>query len=243
MTDSNFVPPLSAPAATPEPETRKIADPREALFHIEQEAFAALGGGTMSVNAPARRQTVQSLASVLRAIRAVALPHSEAFLTPAAPTGGEAEVVELLDDYAAAVYGSADDSYPTSDAEVAAERRAVEAFFTAQASELATLRKENERLREPFHCTVCGGQPLKSGRKCICGGIGTEWAEAHGLREACFDYEDELDTLRARVARLAATRSLTGLTHTSLDHNDWRDELLARIDYARAALTETPRAE
>jgi hypothetical protein len=32
-------------------------------------------------------------------------------------------------------------------------------------------------------CNVCGGKPLAGGHPCICGGRGTEWAEAQGLRE------------------------------------------------------------
>jgi hypothetical protein len=38
-------------------------------------------------------------------------------------------------------------------------------------------------------CSVCAGQPLASGRTCICGGRRTESAEAQGLRERLADLE------------------------------------------------------
>lgn len=44
----------------------------------------------------------------------------------------------------------------------------------------------------PGPCNVCCGMPLPSGKPCICGGTGTEWAETQGLRERCFELEDEL---------------------------------------------------
>ena len=47
--------------------------------------------------------------------------------------------------------------------------------------------KENAMVDEP--CGVCSGKPLSSGRKCICGGRGTLWAEAQGLRERVVDLE------------------------------------------------------
>lgn len=51
-------------------------------------------------------------------------------------------------------------------------------------------------------CGVCLGEPLPSGKPCICGGIGTEQAEMHGLRSALFHADDEIDRLRAKHARL-----------------------------------------
>lgn len=44
-------------------------------------------------------------------------------------------------------------------------------------------------LTEAGSCGVCGGTPLVSGRKCICGGAGTEVAEMQGLREELLSWE------------------------------------------------------
>ena len=38
-------------------------------------------------------------------------------------------------------------------------------------------------------CGVCAGQPLASGRQCVCGGVGTESAELQGIREQLVDLE------------------------------------------------------
>ena len=47
-------------------------------------------------------------------------------------------------------------------------------------------------------CSVCCGMPLKSGRECICGGVGTEAAEMHGLRMHCFELQYKLDARTPR---------------------------------------------
>lgn len=74
--------------------------------------------------------------------------------------------------------------------------RLIERMETA----LTAAQAEAERLKAPVMCSVCCGQPLKSGRECICGGTGTEQAEMHGLRVECFRLEDENATLRAQLA-------------------------------------------
>jgi len=48
----------------------------------------------------------------------------------------------------------------------------------------------------PTPCNVCLGSPLRSGRRCICGGVGTEQAELQGLRERCLDLEAEIAALK-----------------------------------------------
>ena len=58
---------------------------------------------------------------------------------------------------------------------------------------------------EPYgKCSVCLGEPLKSGRECICGGVGTEAAEMHGLRVRCFDLQDRLDAVSHPLSRAEA---------------------------------------
>jgi len=52
---------------------------------------------------------------------------------------------------------------------------------------------------KPTPCNVCLGEPLKSGRQCICGGIGTEQAELQGLRERCFDLEARVEELETKL--------------------------------------------
>lgn len=49
--------------------------------------------------------------------------------------------------------------------------------------------------QSPEPCDVCLGQPLASGKKCICGGVGTRQAELHGLRQLCFDQQTALDRI------------------------------------------------
>lgn len=68
-------------------------------------------------------------------------------------------------------------------------------------------------------CGVCLGEPLPSGKPCICGGIGTEQAEMHGLRSALFDADNEIARLRAENERLRAVAAQV-LTHysASLDY-------------------------
>jgi hypothetical protein len=53
----------------------------------------------------------------------------------------------------------------------------------------ARAQQQEAELKRGVPCGVCGGQPLASGRECVCGGRGTEWAEAQGLRERVVDLE------------------------------------------------------
>lgn len=72
-------------------------------------------------------------------------------------------------------------------------------------------------------CGVCLGRPLASGKQCICKGIGTEWAETQGLREALFAADEEVERLRrassgpdvrAAPIELAAREALEFLNHS-----------------------------
>ncbi len=65
-----------------------------------------------------------------------------------------------------------------------------------------TAERERDELRKPVLCGVCLGRPLASGRKCVCGGIGTEQAEMHGLRVVAFDIDGKLAASEQRVAAL-----------------------------------------
>ena len=65
---------------------------------------------------------------------------------------------------------------------------------------VAALEGKLEEANHPPLCSVCIGKPLASGRQCICGGVGTEAAEMHGLRVECLrlaDLETQLATARA----------------------------------------------
>lgn len=69
------------------------------------------------------------------------------------------------------------------------------------------LQEENERLTRlspyyPGSCMVCGGQPLTSGRECVCGGKGTMDEELRGLRIAALDAGEEVERLRKENAEV-----------------------------------------
>lgn len=83
-------------------------------------------------------------------------------------------------------------------------------------SHLAALTKELIWRREPMMCSVCIGRLLASGRACICGGVGTEQAEMHGLRVECFELEN-------RVAALTAERD--ALTARLAEAEDYKREI------------------
>lgn len=42
-------------------------------------------------------------------------------------------------------------------------------------------------------CASCAGMPLEEGRRCICSGLGTAWAEKEGLRKRCLDLEAAIE--------------------------------------------------
>lgn len=48
-------------------------------------------------------------------------------------------------------------------------------------------------------CTVCCGQPLPSGRQCICKDVGTIQAENEGLREWVVEMENRLNRIEAQL--------------------------------------------
>lgn len=49
---------------------------------------------------------------------------------------------------------------------------------------------------EKHSCSVCLGEPLRSGKRCVCRGVGTASGEAQGFRE-------EMHALRASIVALA----------------------------------------
>lgn len=74
-------------------------------------------------------------------------------------------------------------------------------------------------------CDVCRGQPLPSGRPCVCGGAGTQSEEVLGLRRAVYEAEGRAEAaqvreraavlvgaLKAASARTAMRRCKTLLT-------------------------------
>jgi hypothetical protein len=97
----------------------------------------------------------------------------------------------------------------------------------------AALSARQEVKREPVACGVCLGQPLASGKKCICGGIGTEQAEMQGLREALFDAE----SARQEVEReLAAAKAAHERTYRAWEAE--RERLESDLAATSAALLE-----
>ncbi len=70
-----------------------------------------------------------------------------------------------------------------------------------------------ECTKESAMCSVCAGQgkPV-SGKKCICGGAGTQTAEMQGLRNYIFSLEPE----RGRLLVLA-------IKHCNTGHRDWNE--------------------
>lgn len=79
-------------------------------------------------------------------------------------------------------------------------------LITALASSLSATRDELAEAKKPIPCGVCCGQPLASGRPCICKGIGTEHAEMQGLRELAFELERECASQRERAEAAEAKR-------------------------------------
>lgn len=75
---------------------------------------------------------------------------------------------------------------------------------------LASMQRELEEARKPQPCSVCGGRPLASGRKCVCdrrdGWPGTEQGEMHGLRVELIETRDQLTDAESRVATMEQER-------------------------------------
>lgn len=61
--------------------------------------------------------------------------------------------------------------------------------------------ERNRWEREHRMCSVCCGNPLPSGRACICGGVGTEIAEAQGLRMEVMRLDKQVVDERNRARR------------------------------------------
>jgi hypothetical protein len=92
--------------------------------------------------------------------------------------------------------------------------------------ENAAMLAEVERLKSPKLCGVCCGEPLASGRKCICGGIGTEDAEMDGLRVALHDTERRAETAEQALAKLSKKVKGWAASLPENFHWDWlRDEM------------------
>lgn len=75
----------------------------------------------------------------------------------------------------------------------------------ARDGEVATLRKERDEARRQASwqpCSVCVGEPLPSGKKCVCDGFGTASGEAHGLRGLLLSAEKERDAALAECEAL-----------------------------------------
>ncbi|HBG30773.1 MAG TPA: hypothetical protein DDW98_09110 [Gammaproteobacteria bacterium] len=73
---------------------------------------------------------------------------------------------------------------------------------------------ESERIIAAYKqrdlCDVCLGQPLKSGRQCICGGEGTSLAEKVGLRRELHEQRAEIERLRTELEDSSARQGRTG---------------------------------
>lgn len=86
--------------------------------------------------------------------------------------------------------------------------RALQAALIADLSRIANERQAAlDEAKKPIACSVCLGQPLKSGRPCICGGVGTEQAEMHGLRVALFDAQAALGEAKRREDHINGARN------------------------------------
>lgn len=54
--------------------------------------------------------------------------------------------------------------------------------------------------QQPAPCSVCGGEPLPSGRECVCRGKGTEQGEMAGLRLECIELQERLAAAQQQLA-------------------------------------------
>ena len=95
-------------------------------------------------------------------------------------------------------------------------------------SRIATLTAEVERLRAPVPCSVCGGAPLKSGRKCVCDGVGTEQAEMHGLRVECFRLQQDGERMREWLTKHARHTAYCNLSNRAPFTESRRAEYFAK---------------
>jgi hypothetical protein len=122
--------------------------------------------------------------------------------TPPREATSEIDELDVALLYACAV--EYEDSARACDTPALARFRAQRTQTAARLREMAecigalvtALRSSEAARREVIPCGVCLGRPLKSGRECICGGIGTEQAEMQGLRSRCFDLEATVESVR-----------------------------------------------
>lgn len=54
-------------------------------------------------------------------------------------------------------------------------------------------------LSKPIACGVCLGLSTESGKKCICGGVGTESAELGGFRKLYYELNEKFENLEAEL--------------------------------------------
>jgi len=87
--------------------------------------------------------------------------------------------------------------------------------YAALESERDALRARVQELEktlnwhEKHSCSVCLGEPLRSGKRCVCRGVGTASGEAQGFRE-------EMHALRASIVALAAGWAAMAKNHEHL---------------------------
>lgn len=82
----------------------------------------------------------------------------------------------------------------------------------AERDQLRARVKELEKTlnwHEKHSCSVCLGEPLRSGKRCVCRGVGTASGEAQGFRE-------EMHALRASIAALVAVWDAMAKNHDHL---------------------------
>lgn len=122
-------------------------------------------------------------------------------------------------------------SIPTIDAIMAAAREWADEPGDPNLAKLLTLvidLHNAARHPAPGPCNVCCGMPLASGKPCICGGTGTEWAETQGLREYCFKLEDKIGEIKdVQTALDGIPKELKKIAEkVSLEYPSSSDELL-----------------
>jgi hypothetical protein len=85
---------------------------------------------------------------------------------------------------------------------------------------------------EPYKCGTCAGQPLASGRTCVCDGIGTEEAEIRGLRIEAIRLQES--ALAPSAAAVLAAVDAWGLAPTGKDDKEIMDLGIAREGWIAA---------
>ena len=109
-----------------------------------------------------------------------------------------------------------------------ASKSSIAGELSARQDRIAELETEVARLKVPDLCSVCCGQPLPSGRKCICDGGGTAFAEMHGLRVG----------LMAAEAKVARVEEILTESDNVKFGEAWKDTAGYIIPRIRTALQE-----